>query len=129
MHFLVGFLNKFLKFFRSARTLCHLKSLKGTPCVVTGWGLVSEYGGFPDELQEVAVKLIDRERCRQYSGYEKLTDRMQCAGYESGKKDACSGDSGGPLVCKAGGKNSNGPWVLYGIVSWGYGCARPGNPG
>ena len=90
---------------------------------------MSEYGGFPDELQEVAVKLIDRERCRQYSGYEKLTDRMQCAGYESGKKDACSGDSGGPLVCKAGGKNSNGPWVLYGIVSWGYGCARPGNPG
>jgi len=99
---------------------------EGTPCVVTGWGLINERGGFPDKLQEVAVKLISRERCRQYSGYNHITDRMTCAGYESGGYDACAGDSGGPLVCRDG---VNGPWVLYGIVSWGYGCARPGNPG
>lgn len=99
---------------------------EGTPCVVTGWGLTNERGGFPDDLQEVAVKLIDRERCKQYSGYGHVTDRMTCAGYESGGRDACAGDSGGPLVCRAG---PNGAWILYGIVSWGYGCARPGNPG
>lgn len=99
---------------------------EGTPCVVTGWGLTNEYGGFPDDLQETAVKLVDRERCRRYAGYADVTDRMICAGYESGGRDACAGDSGGPLVCKAGG---NGPWVLYGVISWGYGCARPGNPG
>jgi len=99
---------------------------EGTPCVVTGWGLINERGGFPDKLQEVAVKLISRERCRQYSGYNHITDRMTCAGYESGGYDACAGDSGGPLICRDG---VNGPWVLYGIVSWGYGCARPGNPG
>ena len=100
---------------------------EGTPCVVTGWGLTSEHStGYIDTLQEVAVKLIDREKCRQYSGYKDLTDQMQCAGYESGGKDACGGDSGGPLVCRSG---KNGAWVLYGIVSWGYGCARPGNPG
>lgn len=34
------------------------------------------------------------------------------------------GDSGGPLVCKTG--NS---YVLYGLTSWGYGCARQGYPG
>lgn len=104
---------------------------EGTPCVVTGWGLLqepktNEPQGHPDDLQEVAVKLIDRERCRKYKGYEHVTDRMTCAGYEAGGRDACGGDSGGPLVCRNG---SDGPWVLYGIVSWGYGCARPGNPG
>ena len=98
-----------------------------TPCVVTGWGLDSEVGGFPEELQEVAVRVMDRENCRQYAGYGmNVTENMNCAGYEAGGKDACAGDSGGPLVCQVPGSSA---WVLYGLVSWGYGCARPGAPG
>ena len=96
-----------------------------TPCVVTGWGLTDERGGFPDKLQEVAVRLMEKSKCKTYRGYENVSPRMLCAGYEGGAKDACAGDSGGPLVCRI----SGGAWVLYGVVSWGYGCARPGSPG
>jgi len=98
---------------------------EGTACVVTGWGLTGETGGFPDRLQEVAVRMISQERCSSYVGYHILTDNMMCAGYEDGGKDACAGDSGGPLVCRI----PAGAWVLNGVVSWGYGCARPGSPG
>lgn len=96
-----------------------------TPCVVTGWGLTDERGGFPDKLQEVAVRIMDKDQCKSYKGYENVSPQMTCAGYEGGAKDACAGDSGGPLVCRLTG----GAWVLYGVVSWGYGCARPGSPG
>ena len=73
---------------------------KTTPCVVTGWGLTDERGGFPDKLQEVAVRLMEKSKCKTYKGYENVSPRMICAGYEGGKKDACAGDSGGPLVCR-----------------------------
>lgn len=49
-----------------------------------------------------------------------ITETMICAGYPAGKEDACRGDSGGPLVHNR---------ILYGIVSWGLGCALPCLPG
>ena len=52
---------------------------------------------------------------------ELISNQMICAGVTSGGKDSCQGDSGGPLV--------DASKTLVGIVSWGYGCARPNLPG
>ena len=47
-----------------------------------------------------------------------------CAGYDDGSQDTCYEDSGGPLICVV-----DGAPVLYGVVSWGYGCAHRDYPG
>ena len=101
----------------------------GMTCVVTGWGLTEERGKLADTLQVVGVKLMNHDQCKTYKNYENIADTMLCAGFEQGSHDACSGDSGGPLVCRVSDGKSKGAWVLHGIVSWGYGCARPNSPG
>lgn len=50
----------------------------------------------------------------------RVTENMLCAGFPGGKADACQGDSGGPQFVNM---------TLYGLVSWGWGCARPCTPG
>ncbi|XP_059485509.1 trypsin-7-like [Neocloeon triangulifer] len=94
----------------------------GTVAIVTGWGVTREGSISPAfQLQSVSVPIVDNVECAySYIGYGEITQRMLCAGYKLGQKDACQGDSGGPLV-------ANG--VLVGVVSWGAGCARPGLPG
>lgn len=101
----------------------------GTLCVVTGWGYTQERGGgLAVNLQEVAVRVVKNDWCRNQQWYGNVIDgnSQVCAGYADGGKDSCSGDSGGPLVCRLG---ADQPWVLYGLVSWGYGCARRQKPG
>ena len=50
-----------------------------------------------------------------------------CAGWEEGAKDACGGDSGGPLVVPQSPEDMTA--IVYGVVSFGNGCARPNAPG
>ncbi|KAJ3659654.1 hypothetical protein Zmor_011331 [Zophobas morio] len=93
----------------------------GTTSLVTGWGSTSEgSSSLPSSLQGVTVEIISQSACSAVYGYGSITDRMLCAGVSGGGKDACLGDSGGPLVIGN---------TLAGIVSWGYGCARPNYPG
>ncbi|CAH1104306.1 unnamed protein product [Psylliodes chrysocephalus] len=90
----------------------------GRNALVSGWGFKIEEGAVSNILQKVTVPFITNARCKVLYPDEIITDGMLCAGL--GQKDACQGDSGGPL--RASGK-------LVGIVSWGYGCARPQFPG
>ncbi|GJQ84298.1 hypothetical protein Trydic_g5237 [Trypoxylus dichotomus] len=93
----------------------------GSEAIVTGWGRLSETGHYPDFLQMVKVPVISLEDCRRAYDRVSITEQMICAGYQGvGGKDACQGDSGGPLVVDG---------ELIGVVSWGYGCARPQYPG
>uniref|UniRef100_A0A8C3WS52 Ovochymase 1 n=1 Tax=Catagonus wagneri TaxID=51154 RepID=A0A8C3WS52_9CETA len=98
-------------------------------CVVTGWGSISEGGGLARRLQQIQVPVLEREVCERnyYSAHPGgISEKMICAGSAaSGGKDIGQGDSGGPLVCK----HEKGPFVLYGIVSWGAGYAQPRKPG
>ncbi|KAK9875214.1 hypothetical protein WA026_006004 [Henosepilachna vigintioctopunctata] len=95
----------------------------GSLATVSGWGYTAENAGqISVELRKVDVPLVDTFICRVlYLGEGTVTKNMICAGnIAQGGKDSCQGDSGGPLV-------QNG--VLIGVVSWGYGCARPRYPG
>ncbi|NBE51128.1 serine protease [Streptomyces boluensis] len=96
----------------------------GRTASVYGWGDTTGKGDYARTLRAAQVRVLSDAVCEQaYPGTtdgKYLADSMLCAGEESGGKDACQGDSGGPLV--AGGR-------LIGLVSWGSGCGRPGNPG
>ncbi|XP_037950057.1 trypsin alpha-3-like [Teleopsis dalmanni] len=87
----------------------------GANLKVLGWGRLSENGENSNALQSVLVAAISKEDCLQ--SYE-LTATMFCA--KGPNADACEGDGGGPAVLNN---------ELAGIVSWGFGCARPNYPG
>lgn len=91
----------------------------GDILTVTGWGDTSEGGTGSTVLKKVNVPAINLNTCNSslfYSG--SVLPGMLCAGI--GGRDSCQGDSGGPLVRDR---------LQIGVVSWGYGCARPNRPG
>jgi len=114
----------------------------GTQAYVAGWGalipedvtgplisiLVPEVKR-PSVLQVVNVPVITNDKCENWhhsQGIEvRIWPEMVCAGYREGGKDSCKGDSGGPLMVQ----QADGRWVLIGIVSAGFSCGKPGQPG
>ncbi|XP_074897739.1 coagulation factor XI-like isoform X3 [Buteo buteo] len=95
-----------------------------TDCWVIGWGYRKEKGRVEDILQKATVPLMSKEECQARYRKRRIGDKVICAGYDEGGRDACKGDSGGPLSCK-----HEEVWYLVGITSWGEGCARPRQPG
>lgn len=100
----------------------------GTNCIVAGWGETANTGD-NSILQKAIIPLVPSDKCQDFyieEGVNVRADQHLCAGYKEGQVDACQGDSGGPLVCMS--SLGNYP-ELFGIVSFGVGCALPGNPG
>lgn len=91
------------------------------PVTVTGWGRTAEgkSASLSSTLLEADLQTLDCDTVPAYEGH--VTKFMLCAGAPG--RDSCQGDSGGPLIL------TYGEPVLVGIVSWGAGCDRPGEPG
>jgi secreted trypsin-like serine protease len=92
---------------------------------VAGWGAATEGGGQQRYMLKAQVPFITDAQCGQ--AYTELVPNEEiCAGnWDDGGVDTCQGDSGGPMFRR----DSANAWVQVGIVSWGYGCAQPQNPG
>ncbi|GAB3933236.1 serine protease [Kribbella albertanoniae] len=92
----------------------------GAASVVYGWG-ATEGTGPEDTFQKVDAPVLGDAYCEKaYASQGYTADGEICGGFEAGGKDSCQGDSGGPLVLNG---------RLFGVVSWGVGCADAGNPG
>jgi len=96
----------------------------GTKCYATGYGALKWRGKASKDLQEVDLPIVDMKKC--ISSYSRVNvtidpDKMICAGYDEGGKDACQGDSGGPLVCQRCDRCN---WYVAGVVSFGKGCGK-----
>lgn len=108
----------------------------GKPATTIGWGTTSSGAQTVPDLQRyVNININSDATCQaaypigrtDEDGYplEYHPANMLCAGPLSGGKDSCQGDSGGPLAVQAPDLS----WRQVGVVSFGYGCAFPGNPG
>ncbi|KAJ2939390.1 hypothetical protein O0L34_g10820 [Tuta absoluta] len=91
---------------------------------VSGWGHIQHKKGerMQEFLRRVFVPIMDFDECQNSprEEYRRLTPRMFCGGFANGSKDSCQGDSGGGAVLNG---------YLVGSVSFGVGCAAPGQPG
>ncbi|XP_072391802.1 uncharacterized protein [Diabrotica undecimpunctata] len=127
-----------LRLDRAAHNLPHItpiclpprgENFLGEIGVAAGWGALSPGSRLrPQTLQAVQVPVIENKQCERWHRSKGISvtiyEEMMCAGYKNGGRDSCQGDSGGPLMLQRTGR-----WFLIGIVSAGYSCAQPGQPG
>uniref|UniRef100_A0A1B0CAP2 CLIP domain-containing serine protease n=2 Tax=Lutzomyia longipalpis TaxID=7200 RepID=A0A1B0CAP2_LUTLO len=101
---------------------------------VAGWGATSYRGPSANILQQTQIPILPISDCETnyQSNFPTLVfdDKIICAGWPSGGKDACTGDSGAGLYLPQ--LSTDKTFYYYnviGIVSYGYECALPGYPG
>ncbi|XP_011701245.1 PREDICTED: venom protease-like [Wasmannia auropunctata] len=104
-------------------------NLENTYPFVVGWGSVYFQGPKSSKLLQTQVPVVPQEKCRTtYQNTQAVIDnRVVCAGYAQGGKDACQGDSGGPLMLPD--PRNKQYYYVVGIVSYGQKCAQPDIPG
>lgn len=96
--------------------------LPGVEGTLMGWGAISEGGKYSNTLLKVEVPIISHEIANKTEGYNgKVDQTMISAGFAQGGKDSCQGDSGGPFIVTG----PQGKTLLAGVISWGWGCAKP----
>ena len=88
-----------------------------------GWGATSEGGNTSQVLLQVDLPIVSIATAGGSTAG--LGATHLAAGRVSGGIDTCQGDSGGPLLVR----NASGAWLHGGTVSYGNGCARPGEYG
>ncbi|TMW53533.1 hypothetical protein DOY81_001410 [Sarcophaga bullata] len=91
---------------------------KGTAAIVTGFGYIGAENILSPRLKYAQVFVWTRDECNPQN-VPGVTDHMICTGNPDGGVNSCQGDSGGPLTLDN---------KLYGVVSWGFGCAEMKKP-
>nr|XP_023016092.1 proclotting enzyme-like [Leptinotarsa decemlineata] len=93
---------------------------------VPGLGVLKYHGAMPCTLHEARLLVYNDTDCfnmiKNTGNDANAIKNAFCAGYIQGGIDTCQGDSGGPFQSM----NSDGDYVLLGIVSFGFRCATPG---
>ncbi|XP_076655312.1 venom protease-like [Halictus rubicundus] len=112
------------------------KNFTGEFVHVAGWGAISDNASEDisfarsDRLLETQLPVVSNAECQQALSKFRaavIDNRVLCAGFAQGGKDACNGDSGGPLMIST--PQDQFTYYQIGVVSYGHGCARPGYPG
>ncbi|MCJ8730495.1 hypothetical protein PDJAM_G00185050 [Pangasius djambal] len=117
----------------SVRTACLPPAQQMMPygsfCYIAGYGYERNdeiFGNFRYSryMKEAQVQILSPSKCE--GGYygKRVTENQFCAASPNWTEDACQGDSGGPLLCEM-----NGRMFLFGVISWGEGCAAESKPG
>ena len=110
-----------------------------TKGIVAGWGITRALTStqleevttedFSNVLRHSALEIRSDELCLLRSIIRYNSTMTFCAGDENGTRDSCKGDSGGAFVRHVRRGPVHRQWVAVGLVSWGYGCAQPGQYG
>ncbi|XP_059045913.1 uncharacterized protein LOC131841610 [Achroia grisella] len=133
-------LEKDVKFTALIRPIClpatdelRARNFENYNPIITGWGATEFRGPSATHLQALQLPVVSTEFCAQaYSQYkaQKIDDRVLCAGFKNGGKDACQGDSGGPLMQPIWDPTDYTTYFYQiGVVSYGKKCAEAGFPG
>ncbi|CAK8683125.1 unnamed protein product [Clavelina lepadiformis] len=106
-------------------------------CEISGWGAMNwtdTFGAsrYPHVMQKAKVSIQNHGICRtkygrDRSGNFRLVPNTVCAADPG--IDSCQGDSGGPLACMRDINGMGTNFILWGVTSWGDGCAHKTKPG